>query len=102
MTEVDYCRWCANEAFDSRACTCPHDCGITGCAQSPKASEVADYDDEYADQTCFHDHDEECEDEWGYTNCSHQHCFACGGCQCPGYCDDYQTYNLRPAETGGN
>ena len=20
---------------------------------------------------------------------------------CPGYCDDHQTYNLRPAETGG-
>jgi len=61
------------------------------------AGEADDYDDE----PCYHDHDEECEDEWGYTSCSHRHCFACGGCQCPGYCDDYQTYNLRPAETGG-
>lgn len=28
----------------------------------------------------------------------------CGNCSmpnCPGYCDDYQTYNLRPGETGG-
>ena len=59
-------------------------------------------DDDWEDEACYHDHDEECEDEWGYLNrCSHQHCFACGGCQCPGYCDDHQTYNLRPAETGG-
>jgi hypothetical protein len=28
-------------------------------------------------------------------------CFNCGEPGCPGYCDDYQTYNLRPAETGG-
>jgi hypothetical protein len=27
-------------------------------------------------------------------------CFACGTPGCPGYCDDYQTYNLRPDETG--
>lgn len=65
------------------------------------AGDIADGEDEYDDEPCYHDHDEECEDEWGYTRCSHQHCFACGGCQCPGYCDDYQTYNLRPAETGG-
>jgi hypothetical protein len=59
-----------------------------------------DYDDP-DDEPCRHDHDEECEDEWGYISCSHQHCFNCGGCQCPGYCDDFKTYNLRPAETGG-
>lgn len=60
---------------------------------------AADDDD---DEPCYHEHGEECEDQWGYlTYCHHQHCFACGGCQCPGYCDDYQTYNLRPAETGG-
>lgn len=49
------------------------------------------------DEPCEHD----C-DEYGcdYDYCTHQHCFACGGCTCPGYCDDYQTYNLRPAETG--
>jgi hypothetical protein len=29
-------------------------------------------------------------------------CFGCGEIGCPGYCDDYQTYNLRPAETGGS
>ena len=28
-------------------------------------------------------------------------CQGCGELTCPGYCDDYQTYNLRPAETGG-
>lgn len=63
-------------------------------------STETDYDD-YEYEACHHDHDEECEDEWGYISCSHTHCGNCGGCQCPGYCDDYQTYNLRPAETGG-
>lgn len=29
-------------------------------------------------------------------------CINCGKPSCPGYCDDYQTYNLRPAETGGD
>jgi len=57
-------------------------------------------DDDY-DDYCGHVCDEECEDEQGYGRCRHQHCFACGECGCPGYCDDYQTYNLRPAETGG-
>jgi hypothetical protein len=55
-----------------------------------------DYDD--WDNGCFHDCDEECDED----GCRHEHCFACGGCGCPGYCDDYQTYNLRPAETGGS
>jgi hypothetical protein len=27
-------------------------------------------------------------------------CPSCGSPGCPGYCDDYQTYNLRPDETG--
>jgi hypothetical protein len=31
-----------------------------------------------------------------------QTCDLCGTPGCPGYCDDYQTYNLRPAETGGS
>jgi hypothetical protein len=30
-----------------------------------------------------------------------QTCDLCGTPGCPGYCDDYQTYNLRPEETGG-
>jgi hypothetical protein len=101
VTEVDYCRWCAGEASDSRACTCPHDCGITGCMRSPAMPEPASIDDGWDDEPCSHDCDEECEDEWGYSACRHQHCFNCGGCGCPGYCDDHQTYNLRPAETGG-
>jgi len=28
-------------------------------------------------------------------------CFACGTPGCPGYCHDYESYNLRPEETGG-
>lgn len=44
-------------------------------------------------EECSHNCDEYCwEDD---DPCLHQHCFACGGCECPGYCDDYQTYNLR-------
>jgi hypothetical protein len=53
-------------------------------------------------EPCSHDCDEDCYNDYGDWECRHQHCFNCGGCCCPGYCDDYQTYNLRPAETGGN
>jgi hypothetical protein len=55
------------------------------------------------DEPCQHDHDEECYDEADGrpSHCTHQHCWMCGDCQCPGYCDDHQTYNLRPDETGG-
>ncbi len=53
------------------------------------------------DEPCSHICDEECEDYQGFSRCEHQHCMNCGQCGCPGYCDDYQTYNLRPAETGG-
>jgi hypothetical protein len=49
-------------------------------------------------EPCTHECDEECDWDEG---CRHEHCWNCGGCGCPGYCDDYQTYNLRPAETGG-
>jgi hypothetical protein len=52
-------------------------------------------------EACAHEHDEECEDDQGFDSCTHQHCWNCGECGCAGYCDDYQTYNLRPAETGG-
>lgn len=58
-------------------------------------------DDDWDDRRCDHEHDEECYDYQGFFVCSHTHCWNCGGCGCPGYCDDYQTYNLRPAETGG-
>jgi len=58
--------------------------------------------DEWGDgDYCEHICDEDCNDYQGFSTCSHQHCFACGDCTCAGYCDDYQTYNLRPAETGG-
>jgi hypothetical protein len=68
----------------------------------PLDSAADDYDqldDEW--EPCQHEHDESCEDYQGFDVCEHSHCPNCGGCQCPGYCDDYQTYNLRPAETGG-
>lgn len=51
------------------------------------------------------DYDDLCPDcaEWReHCHCDEpQICGRCGTQNCPGYCDDYQTYNLRPAETGG-
>jgi hypothetical protein len=42
--------------------------------------------------------------QWGCYGCGDEGegepCFNCGEPGCPGYCDDYQTYNLRPDETG--
>lgn len=62
--------------------------------------EFAD-ESEYTDEYCEHDCGEsDCFDD-GFEFCHHEHCPNCGGCGCPGYCDDYQTYNLRPGETGG-
>lgn len=69
-------------------------------AAATGAADGADVDDD-DDEPCYHDCNEECYDYQGLSACRHSHCFNCGGCQCPGYCDDYQTYNLRPAETGG-
>lgn len=66
------------------------------------AGEIADEGDYDDDEPCDHICEDSCYDEYGEWNCGHQHCFACGGCNCPGYCDDHQTYNLRPAETGGD
>ena len=69
------------------------------------AGEIADEgavtEEEDWEGVCEHDHNEECIDDLGEFDCHHQHCFNCGECGCAGYCDDYQTYNLRPAETGG-
>lgn len=70
----------------------------------PLAEKIAwadEYDawDDFCDHECFDNCDENVS-EGGYY-CLHQHCWNCGQCGCPGYCDDYQTYNLRPAETGG-
>lgn len=58
-------------------------------------STVYDDDDDFDYEPCTH----ECDEDEG---CHHDHCFNCGVCGCPGYCDDYQTYNLRPSETGGS
>jgi len=52
-------------------------------------------------EPCDHDCDEDCYNDYDEWDCRHRHCFNCGGCGCPGYCDDYVTYNLRPGETGG-
>jgi hypothetical protein len=60
------------------------------CAQGRERAAAAD-----DDEPCYHEHDEECYDYQGFYVCRHYHCAGCGGCQCPGYCDDYQTYNLR-------
>lgn len=50
-------------------------------------------------EPCTHECDENCDED----GCLHEHCPNCGGCGCPGYCDDYQVYNLRPfEETGGS
>lgn len=51
---------------------------------------VDHFDDDGDEGICEHYCDDLCEDY-----CTHTHCFACGECCCPGYCDDYQTYNLR-------
>jgi hypothetical protein len=62
-----------------------------------------DFDDDDDDwEPCQHEHDESCEDYQGFDICSHSHCANCGECECPGYCDDLETYNVRPfSETGG-
>ena len=110
------CRSCGRSSESAWSCTEGGDCD----AQSPlwgqwflvklyandartaatagidqKAAELAMEDDW---EPCDHDCGDGDYDEW---DCHHQHCFACGGCGCPGYCDDHQTYNLRPGETGG-
>ena len=101
MSPTDLCARCGG---DCPMTSCP-ECG--GCentgtrpcpACQPQAVGVEDDDD---DGYCDHDHDEDCYDCQGFFQCRHEHCSACGGCGCPGYCDDYQTYNLRPSETGG-
>ena len=46
--------------------------------------------------------DERCEGcQFGDCEYHKDPCFNCSEFDCAGYCDDYQTYNLRPAETGG-
>lgn len=83
--------------------TCGGDCGTGYCeslAEAQAQARAEGFDDLY-DEPCEHDCDEDCYDECDEWVCTHQHCMNCGGCGCPGYCDDHQTYNLRPSETGG-
>lgn len=84
---------------------CGGDCGTSECESYPDPADVDQAAAELALEgdwePCQHDHTEECYDYQGFLSCRHQHCWNCGGCNCPGYCDDYQTYNLRPSETGG-
>lgn len=91
--------FCGNCGLDVPGCGCPRDCGTcqerrTYCGHLRATADTAD--DDWGG-VCEHDCDDVCEME----GCSHSHCFACGECGCAGYCDDYQTYNLRPSETGG-
>lgn len=69
--------------------------------KSKSADDVDDGPWDVDDGPCTHDCTENCEDDLGDYQCYHSHCFDCGECGCAGYCDDYQTYNLRPDETGG-
>jgi hypothetical protein len=97
-------------AEDAPACVICNDTGMVQTAEpdgtgvyeqacpEPVHDDAAEADDW---EPCDHDHDEDCYDYQGFFACRHQHCLNCGGCSCPGYCDDYQTYNLRPDETGG-
>jgi len=89
-------------------CKICNDTGMVQCAEQDgsgvyeQACPEPVHDGEPDDwEPCRHDCDEDCFDEYDRPDCRHEHCFNCGGCGCPGYCDDYQTYNLRPAETGG-
>jgi hypothetical protein len=86
--------------------TCGGDCGAGDCESLSAADAGAQADgfDGFDDEPCEHEHDENCVDELddSYGNCSHAHYCVCGGCGCPGYCDDTATYNVRPpSETGG-
>jgi hypothetical protein len=84
--------------------TCGGDCGTSECESlaganaEAQAAGFVQWDDEPCSHVC---EDDGCYDYQGFSACTHQHCMNCGGCQCPGYCDDHGTYNLRCAETGG-
>lgn len=84
--------------------TCGGDCGTSECETLAEANTDARAEgfDDFDDEPCEHEHDEDCYDYQGFYACTHQHCGGCGRCDCAGYCDDHQTYNVRPpAETGG-
>src|SRR5690349_21397625 len=106
MSETDLCARCGGDCPMTRCPECGG-CENTGPGRSyrrcpecdPEVSGDIDLGGDW--EPCDHDHDDDCYDGAGNFACHHEHCFNCGGCRCPGYCDDYQTYNLRPAETGG-
>ena len=93
MSDTDQCARCGG------------DCGMSQCEADQQAEEIDQQAAELALEDdwepCDHDCDEDCYDDYDEWDCHHQHCFNCGGCGCPGYCDDHTTYNLRPEETGG-
>lgn len=89
---------------DTDHCTrCGGDCGMSQCEAEGIDREAAElaFEDDW--EPCEHECTEDCYNDYDEWDCHHQHCFNCGGCGCgcPGYCDDHQTYNLRPDETGG-
>jgi hypothetical protein len=93
---------------DAPVCKICNDTGMVQCAEQDgtgvyeQACPEPVHDGEPVDwEPCEHDHGDDCYDDLEELNCYHEHCSNCGGCNCPGYCDDYQTYNLRPEETGG-
>ncbi len=104
MSDTDACSCCGGDCpmTSCRECGGCENTGVQPCPVCEPPPGVLS-DGGWDDEPCYHEHDEECEDEWGYLRyCTHQHCMNCGGCQCPGYCDDHSVYNLRPSdETGG-
>lgn len=84
--------------------SCGGDCGVGECESYPDTTIAPPGDltsGDWDDKACEHEHDESCYDYQGFYSCTHAHYCVCGQCGCPGYCDDHQTYNLRPSETGG-
>jgi hypothetical protein len=106
MTVTGQCSRCGGDCPLNPACPECMGCENTGVQPCPACQPPPPGDlsgGGWDDEPCRHEHDEECVDEHGYLSyCTHQHCGNCGGCDCPGYCDDERTYNLRPAETGGS
>jgi len=100
----------AQPSITEPTCKICNDTGVVRCAEQDgtgvyeQACPEPVHDDAGAAddwEPCDHDHGEGCYDYQGFFACRHMHCMNCGGCGCPGYCDDYQTYNFRPEETGG-
>ena len=102
MSETDACSRCGGDC-PMTGCPVCGGCENTGEQRCPQCQPESDgFDGDWDDEPCKHECDENCQDYQGFDVCSHSHCPNCGGCQCPGYCDDHQVYNLRaPSETGG-